>query len=412
MIDALSRLSTTLDEEITSATNRLAKINADTSQPRLILQFNSARKMRLRILRFASIEARTSEMHLCESRRRLLEKRREHTGHFIHLFTANLIPSDSAFTVVDPFFQLDTAVDRRNLLEVERLQSLVKRLEGEVSEFPLPRSVASFTKFFGRLVAKAAPLYDEELCYFPALAGEVSLARAVFGSPLGERIDKFIQRSVDGAWSQFADGVPIFCRMLVRNIDLRTETEQSIGVLLFFRLVVSRVYERVPQFHLATTDPAKISTVWNCPFGLMGLPEELVSPGAGDVAAHEFFRSTQKFAEPAEFLAGLDFLINPIDILVGFRQMMIKVHANAVREQLGREPTGKDLQLILGFDELFTLLFGSFVASEVADVGGIKEIVELLTPRHDLSPVLEYSLVCLEAVVLEINRMNARLTGE
>jgi hypothetical protein len=361
---------------------------------------------------FASISAHDSEVHFYESRRRLLEQKRDHTLHFLQLFAWNLIPPDSVFSVVDQFFQLKTTTDRRNFSEVERLQSFVRRLEGEISEFPVPRSVASFTRFFARLVAKAVPLYDEELCYFPNLPAEVSLSRAVFGSRLGKRIDRFIQRSVDGGWSQFADGVPIFCRTLVRDADLRTETEQSIGVLLFFRLVVNRVYECVPQFHSATTNSTVIGVVWNSPNGSMGLPKELMFQEASDVAAHQFFRATQKFAEPAGFLAALDFLVNPIDILIGFRQMMIQVHANAVKEQLGRQPTKKDLQLILGFDELFTLLFGSFLASEVADVGGIKEIVELLTPRHDLSPVLEYSLVCLEAVLLEINRMNAKLTGK
>jgi hypothetical protein len=52
------------------------------------------------------------------------------------------------------------------------------------------------------------------------------------------------------------------------------------------------------------------------------------------------------------------------------------------------------------------------VACDVVDIAPMTIIVQLLIPRNELSPVLEHSLVCFEAVMLEIETLSAKAVSD
>jgi hypothetical protein len=317
----------------------------------------------------------------------------------------NIVPEDYVFGIADQFFAVDVPVERRKLPEIDRLLSFARQLEREISEYGTPSSMSNFNGFFQRLVRKAAAVYDEELSDFPTLKSEMRLARVVFSSKIGGKIDGFIQRSIDGRWVQFSDGVPLFCQTLIADVESSSEKEHSIAILLFYRIVVDRAHELVPRFHATDWMFSKLAKV-------LSAPAELLEPGVTGMTSQAYFRSQPSFSAPAQAIAILDFLVNPLDILVQFRHMISRVHANVLEEKLGRKPTDVDLRMVIEFDELFAFLFGALLASDVVDTEAMCATVKLLTPRRDLSSVLEYALVCFEAVILEIGRLSSQVAHE
>jgi hypothetical protein len=411
-VDSLSHFSVQVSEEIRSTSEKIEKINSDPIPEILPLKFDCAKNMECRILYFTAIEGHERYLRHYQSRLRHLEMKKEQIAALIQLFVRNLIPESFVVVILDQFFVLQLRMDHHVLVEVDRLLAFSRFLESRILGFAEPAAIVNFPEFFLRLVREAAEVYDDEICSFQLIEGEVELARFVFQSPLGEKIDGFIQRSVADGWVQFSAGVPLFCRSLLKDFQFQNETHEFVAVILLFRIIIERIYEKVATFHATSLNGETLVRAWDCPIAHVKLPEQLVPECDISHSSRAVFSAIPKFAGPADELATLHFLINPMDILIGFRRMMVKVHANALREHLGREPTEKDLQMILGFDELFTLLFGSFIASDVVDIAPMTIIVKLLTPRNELSPVLEYSLVCFEAVMLEIETLSAKQLTE
>jgi hypothetical protein len=411
-IDSLSHFAVQVDTEIRSTSEKIERVKSDPIPEILPLHFSSARNMQCRILYFTAIEGHKRYLRHYQTRFRYLEATKVNIAILIQLFVRNLIPETFVVVISDSFFVLRLKMDTQVLQEVDRLLSFSRYLESQIVTFPIPAPIANFANFFNGLIVKARAVYDEEVCYFPHIRSEIKLARYLFQSAFGERIDGFNQRSIADGWVQFSAGVPLFCRSLVKDHAFASEIDQAIGILLLFRVVIDRIYETVPEFHATPLDAATLMRAWACPMAHVRLPDELVPECDTSHSSRAVFSAIPKFSGPAGELAILHFLVNPTEILICFRRMMVRVHANALRERLGREPTEKDLQMIVGFDELFTLLFGAFLASEVVDIAPMSVIVKLLTPRSDLSPVLDYSLVCFEAVILEIQTISAKQLSE
>jgi hypothetical protein len=186
------------------------------------------------------------------------------------------------------------------------------------------------------------------------------------------------------------------------DIPLSDDRSQAIALMLFYRLIVDRVYETVPLFHAHVPYTHKLAEIRACEIRSMGLPAELVPKCNETDCVHDVFSHDSQFFSPGQALDTLHFLINPVEIMIQFRNMMVQGHGIRLRQKFGREPTDAELQMILGFDELFTMMLGSFLASDVVDTPPMGTIVKLLSPRTDLSPLLEYSLVCIEAILMEI----------
>jgi hypothetical protein len=409
IVGTLSRFSTEIDAEVKTISEKMEKIRSDPMPALHPLHFDCGRNLHCRILYFTAREGHERCIRYYESCLAACALKRLQISQFLTLFVKDSIPEENVLVICDHFFVL--ARDRRVLTEIDRLCSFSRALESRLADFPIPTPMANFPAFFQKLIAKAIAMFDPEVGCFPPLKGEVKFARFVFQSKIGEKIDGFIQRSVDRDWSQFGEAVPFFCKTLVKDIQFHQEIESAVANLLYFRLLVNRIYETVPTFNAIPLDSSKLDQVRECPISLLHFPEQFLPTCRPEDASLTVFRAIPKFASGGAILATIDFLVDPIEILVVFRRMIDRVHALALAEDLGRPPTKMELQMILGFDELFTSMFAAFIASEAADLEAIAQIVNRLTPRQDLSSLLDYSLVCFQAVALEVDTVAERVSS-
>jgi hypothetical protein len=403
-IDSLSQFSVRLDEEITRISTKIESLKLEPLPAFLPLQYNKQRNMKCRILYFTATAGHANHRNYYESRREFLEEKRDDLLQIMRLYKRNLVPEDFVFTINDHFYSLEKPIDQNRLAEIDRLLAYSRRLESEIASFSIPLSVSNFPSFVQNLVSKTLPHFDEELGWFPHMKGEIQLSRAVCRSKTGQRVDSFIQKSIDTNWSQFSEAVVFVCRQLAADLILPDDTSQAIALMLFYRLIVDRVYETVPLFHAKVEYTNRLAEIRASEIQSMKLPSEFVPRCQGTECVRAVFEGDSQFAGPGRALDTLHFLINPLEVIIQFRNMMVQGHSLRLTQKLGREPTENELQMILAFDELFTMMLGSFLASDVVDVPPIGTIVKLLSPRGYMTPILEYSLVCIEAILMEIER--------
>jgi hypothetical protein len=93
------------------------------------------------------------------------------------------------------------------------------------------------------------------------------------------------------------------------------------------------------------------------------------------------------------------FEINPVDQLWWIHNGLALVHTAALATKLGHEPSEADLKELIGFDDLFQLFIGTFVASDVPDIFQLGRMVKTFTPKCCFSPLLDYAGANLEAFI-------------
>jgi hypothetical protein len=129
------------------------------------------------------------------------------------------------------------------------------------------------------------------------------------------------------------------------------------------------------------------------------LPPDLMPPGQGVLSLRTAFLNDRHYAEAAFAMTQAAFEINPVDQLWCIHNGMTQVHTAALAHKLGREPTPRDLRELIGFDELFQLFVGAFLASDLPDVFGLGDLIKMFTPKFCFSPLLEYAGANLEAFI-------------
>lgn len=327
------------------------------------------------------------------------------------LFTGNAIPKGKIFRLRESFFNLSfpDSISKLNT-HLRYLQAYEKRLQTQISQFTEPIWKKDFDSYFMDLINLGKQRLDQELSYFRELEEEVSFSKALFNpsSIYQNTIDDLLKSNLKITdTGEFISQILDFCDEMMPKVGLDND-QQTSCILLLVRAVYNRFYERYgkmfsPDFN---HDYQKVEDLKSIPATLFTIPTELVqTPITGTIG--NFFGTDPFFHAPGQFLSQAIFQSNPIDALYCIHKCLIGIQKGALIHRLGGvDAKIEDVRALLCFDDLFSLFFGTLMASDIPDIYFVADFISRFAPKNSLSPAFEYATANIEALIEHVKRID------
>lgn len=322
----------------------------------------------------------------------------------ILVFLKKLVPSECVISVFPEFFSLD--FERNAIQKFYLLRDFRQKLFESLSNVEKPVWISCFSDFFSNLIKEANEKTDPELFYFSPMESEISLSRYlfVFHGREGRAIDKFIAQLSSNKFSTFPDRVVDFCMALVPQGLSASVQDQSSAILLLYRALMDRIYTTQNIFFKPSVDYERFWKFSSHPVKEFTIPPNMLNSADEDQTIREAFLSDKIFKEASVVLTSSLFHPCTIDTLYSIHSAMILIHEAAITNMVKRQPTEEDLKQLLSFDDLFSLLLGTILASDFPDIEQMQRVLKMFVPHSCLSPQLEYANANLEAIILHLNK--------
>jgi len=329
----------------------------------------------------------------------------------MNLYTADIIPNDVICKIDESFFAIEFGSSISNdEIVLKRLESHSFQLEKCIRGFPEPQWASDYTGFLKSLIASAMMHLDSEVSYFYFLESEIQLSRYFFNSKSQSKskIDEYL-RSVGNYQKkqEFAEGLVDLCYQFMPSSGVLSLDEQSTALLLLYRSFFNRLYEKnsslfIPQNNSVFCFLENVKVIRADSFPL---PLDMVSGDPTKFTIKELFTKDPYFYAASQFLSLSLFQSNPIDALYYVHKCLIGIHKGALINRLGGSHASvEDVNQLLCFDDLFSLLFGTLLASDYHDVFFLSSFIENYAPIQCLSPPFEYAQANLEALVVHCRK--------
>jgi len=318
---------------------------------------------------------------------------------------SNMLPQSIILNVTPSFFDLD--LKNQYNIEILRMQVKIKSYFHDIVNIPNPSWISSFSAFFMNLVSIALSKINTELFYFESFPEEILFSRSIFygNRRISHPIDDFIARCAKGSFIDFGDRIIEFCSALLKDFCFRNPQEQSIGLLLYYRLIMDRTYEIYSHVFIPS-EYNNYSFLDKIRIKQVTLPKDLNGFAESDEYVRASFLREDSFRKASGLLEMAYLFYNPVDSLYQIHCAMGYIHRGSISKSLGREPSQDDLKQILGFDDLFSMFFCVLISSDIPNIEHLHYVVSLFAPRTCLSPMFEYAKANLEALVLHCKRLN------
>lgn len=154
-------------------------------------------------------------------------------------------------------------------------------------------------------------------------------------------------------------------------------------------------------------------------------PDSIVVTIDDPIPIHDLLYYDEKFRKASDSFDCAVFVANPIDCLYEINNALLLVHQAAIANRIQNEIKEKqkkgelitqaesaqfnyrpnDPKRLLSFDELFSLFFGTLMASNVIDIFELIGFIDSYAPKNCLSPSFEYAQASLQALVLHCTSM-------
>jgi len=269
-----------------------------------------------------------------------------------------------------------------------------------------------FSAFFSEVVSKSVEHIDESLSYSLPIPMEVSLSRAVYHCKpnIGILVDQIVEKFVDfGPTEEYLKSIIDICGKMIPKTDSMTPFEQSVSLMFFFRIVFDRIYEKhwKEMMFNEIDDPSKVWKLGLYPVGMFTLPPVIAIGDEKNVSIREFFRNNHLFYSACQFLDTIIFINNPIDCLYYVHKCLLQIHKAAlVHELSGSEATIEHLNRLLCFDDLFSLLFGVLLATDIPDFFKTATFIERFSPKFCLSNSFDYAHSGIIALIMHCRNLS------
>lgn len=315
------------------------------------------------------------------------------------LFSQNIVPKECIVSVYPEFFNLD--YQTKLLFKIQLINAFGKNMVVKLASVPKPLWINDFHSFFFKLIDEGLQILNDELFYFQSLPGEVSLTRYFFAthSREGHAIDLFIAQSANANFKDFTKRVVVFLMAMIKELKIATD-KQSVALLMIYRILMDRIYETNTQYFEASTDVDPIIPISTYPISSFTMPMNMVKISDPNESIRNCFLRDQNYTSAAHIMNFAIFSTNPIDVLYHIHNAMVMIHKAAITNLNNKTPTEEDLKHLLGFDDLFSLLLGTTLASDIPDIQEIGRLMKIFVPYDCMSPQLEYANSNLEAIVL------------
>ena len=331
----------------------------------------------------------------------------------MRFFSTDIIPPNQIYRIKDSFFEFkfnDKLLSEEKHLQM--LKSYTKKLRDEISHFPKPQWAKDFNQFLIDISCKGVSHLDRDISYFTYLEEEISLSRALFmpNAKMKTQIDDYLRSDLkDTNTTEFVSGMMDICEYMIPE-QMTGNDQQSACILLLFRAVFNRFYERYPNYFVTKTpleDIIKVDKLRQMPAKMFTIPMELVASKPEGIISN-YFKSDPFFLAASQFLSLSIFMSNPVDVLYYIHKCLLGIQKGALIHRIGPGSTAKmeDVKSLLCFDDLFSLFLGTLMASDMPDIYYIGDFLSKYSPRVSLSPSFEYALANTEALVTHCYKLD------
>ena len=372
--------------------------------PRLAFE-QQEQNMNVRKLVFLEIEILQLSTSCTKKRLVFLQDLARCVSNAIDLFTGEVIPSDLCLNVEPSFYVIDLdEVARDEDEKVERMNALKQAMINEIRGYELPTWVRDYPKFLNDLIDEMVPRVDRVCSYVAPNEKEISLSRCLFNarSMYAWKIDDMICKNLRK--EKFVDALINLCYELIPERETMPADRQSVALIVLFRAVFNRVYEKFPTVFWREPD-ADLQKVWrlaSMPLSSLSFPIELLSRRwDGEASIEAVFRHEPLFHPASMFLFLAIFESNPIDALFAVHRSLLCIKKGAwinSRKDSGVPVSIEEVNNCLCFDDFFSLLIGVVIGSDVPDVFYLSWFVTTHIPRDKVSPAFSFALANLEGL--------------
>jgi hypothetical protein len=319
----------------------------------------------------------------------------------VSLFNNFLIPSDQICRVRPAFFNVDFGPGAtRHLNRLTRLFAFSGRLRAAIARLQRPLWVSDFPAFLRALAQEAAARQVPDLCYFSPLEGEVGLSRCLFraASAVRPRLDAAVGRFPALPPDAFGDALLRECYALLPARPALAPLEESLMLLLFFRCLFNRTYERFPSAFAPSGPAPDLAAIAALPARWFAYSRAMVGAADGGRSIGAVFRADPLLRAAGQFLETAIWAPNPLDGLFAVHKAIVAIQKGAFINRL-RGGAGPDSEFLC-FDDLFALLFGTLLgtAPDVPDIGWVAWLIGRFAPRDALSAPFDFAKATVEGL--------------
>lgn len=313
----------------------------------------------------------------------------------------------------------------------------------------------NYQQFLSKLVNEAKSHLITELSYFKPLESEISLSRCLFcyKSPFKSEIDKFIDQfsslptktestsrsAISKATQEFISGlIDECCKLVGPSYDRMTSSDKSICLLIFFRCLFNRCYERygydLCDFKADAEKRIKMEKISKVPAHYFPIPWNLIKDAKlveknnddsnsedqnesvtvseyikieKDCSIGKLFEKMNNFEIAADSLVNSILEPNPIDALFCIHFALIGINKGAFanfkdnvisNESQNSKNQNYEMKQLLCFDDMFALMLGTLLGSEKPDIFFVADMIEKFAPKMSLSPSFDFALANVEGL--------------
>ena len=319
-----------------------------------------------------------------------LMERQQDVEDLIQLVNSNLIDSSTICAISPSFFTVSYDVDEK---EVIYLSEYSKRLTQGIATC-IPLWMNDFKLYFAAILQQAMPLLFPKLYYIPHMDYEESLSQC-----FAELYQKEIKELADEDPEKRPNALFNFCQSIIPDREKMSQEEKAVSLLIVFRVVYELVSTLSQQ--KSVTEDEKINKVirlTKLPVKCFTLPS-LIAVEDPDVNSREFFQENECLNSAAQEITQSIFEANPIDALYCFHKAL------SIIDAIARNNVDGEIQTAC-FDDMFSLFFGSFIASDATDIFFVSKTMNQYLDKFILCPPFEYAMATVEALVIHINNVD------
>lgn len=334
------------------------------------------------------------------------------------LLSSDTIPSDITIKIDETFFMYSISRKQQKLtFRYSALQNHYNKLEEQTKEYQMPKWYTNFPGFLHQVLAASVPHLDEALSYVPPLPCELPISRYCFSgiSDYGAKIDELCKTIFDCPPPDFLKEVLDLGLALIPEPDTFTAAEQSVALLVFFRVIFDRLYELYPSFMFTKTqkEVVKMSDLSDLPCELFFLPKDSAPNHTEKLSMREAFQKDYYFGNATKFLESTMFCTNPIDDLYAIHRTLLCINKAALMQRMKEKVASfNDINQLLCFDDLFVLFLGCYLSSDLYEFMSVADFVSRFSPAFCLSNSFEYAQATLESLVTHINSVTPNILRE
>ena len=398
---------------------------------------NQTHNMVLHKFLYANTQYLNLNIQIYSKKLTLINQKSNDIKALIQLYASNnIISKNIFFQMRNAFFEKnDDELLKKLKFKSKAIASYIQRLKHEISHFPNPLwATKSFSDFFSELLNAALSQFDKNILYVLPLEKEVSLSRYIYAKDkrMAEKIEETanLVKRTDVNDEQTMYEIIKTAINLIPNVRQKTYDEQSIGFMFFYRIIFDKIYElnyqaflncemniendsskennvdnNIHKNILPISGQTKLFKIGKLPIKIFTLPFKY-DKSLVHVSIRDFFIQNYFFHESALFLNHACYVTNPIDAIYFVHRSLILIQKAALVSQVTGEATIEDMKKLLCFDDLFTLLEGVLLASDIPNFFQLSKFMQQYIPDQSLSNSFEYAQSAIKALELYLHEFD------